>query len=603
VIALLAFSTQLLLLIRFSQSTEFLPDGSDMQFYSDWGRRIASGQLTDGKAFYGLPGYAYLLAAFYRVLGFDPFTIGLVQAVLFSLTAVLIYRVALLAFGDYTEALSSAARVDPRVIGWLAALGWIFFVPAQTFATILMPTSWAVCGHWACVAWLMRTRHTSWRHPWFALGLVIGLLAMLVATVLFLLPVALAAIWRSVSPEKPWSSRIPLVAAAAATCFVGVIAGTAPAWLHNRLIAREPVMLSAHGGINLWIGNNPTATGYPKMPPGIRATQQGSIKDSISLAEAAAGRQLTRAEVSAFWASKAKTYIASHFGDWLALLGRKLVNFWNAYEYDDVSTIGRLRENGVAWPGLRFGLVATLGLAGMIGAGWRGGGPRWIAAVVLLHMLALMPVFVTERYRLIAVPGLLLFAAWWMVAVWEQLASRRAFRAVALAGTAAAAAWFCSIPQADASLWSLDHYDAGLRALKSRDLQGAQTRLESALRYAPRSADIHFAIGNLWLERGDRTLAKSHYRRALELNPRHDGVLNNLGVLALEEKRWELAERFFAAALLTEPNDAKTHFLLATTRLEQGDRAGALKEAERAVELAPRQPEFTALLDRLASGK
>ena len=38
-----------------------------MHFYDDWAQRIVNGQLTDHLAFYGLPGYAYLLAALYQI--------------------------------------------------------------------------------------------------------------------------------------------------------------------------------------------------------------------------------------------------------------------------------------------------------------------------------------------------------------------------------------------------------------------------------------------------------------------------------------------------------------------------------------------------------
>ena len=600
VIALLAFLLQLFVAIRFSHSAEFLPDGSDMQFYSDWAKRIAGGLWSDGRAFYGLPGYAYLLALFYSLLGFDPFTVAVFQAVVFAAVAVMIYQLALLSFGGSDHSPTDKhASAEAKWIGWLAALTWIFYVPAQTFATILMPSIWGVAGYWGCLLWILRVRKPGRVVQWFVIGVAIGLLATAVATVFILLPILVAAIWRLAPATSGETARFPRFAIAVVGAAAGIALGTAPAWLHNRLIAHEPVFLSAHGGINFWIGNNPTANGYPKMPPGIRSSQEGSMYDSIALAESTAGRRLTRAEVSKFWSQKANSYIAGNFGDWINLLGRKLMNFWNAYEYDDVSTIGRLREEGVATPGFHYGLVAALGLSGMVCAGWRRGGPRWICAAVLLHLVALLPVFVTERYRLVAVPGLALFAGWLIVSAWRHLMERRFRPPLAFAGVALVAAWFCSIPQRDFSLWSLDHYDAGLRALKLGQLDKAEDRLKKALAYAPGSAEIHFALGNLWLERGNRNEAKRLYRSALNLNPKHDGVLNNLGVLALEEKRWDLAEQFFLGSLETEPRDPKTHFLLARARLERGDRTGALQAAQRAVQLAPRQPEFVALLQML----
>ena len=50
-----------------------------MGFYNNWALRILKGQWTDHQAFYGLPGYAFFLAAIYSVIGYTPFIVGLLQ--------------------------------------------------------------------------------------------------------------------------------------------------------------------------------------------------------------------------------------------------------------------------------------------------------------------------------------------------------------------------------------------------------------------------------------------------------------------------------------------------------------------------------------------
>ena len=602
---LLTFAVRLLALVRFSHSSHFLPEGDDMGFYNDWALRIAHGQWTDGRAFYGLPGYAYVLAAIYAVAGgFNPFAVGLIQAAFEGLIAVLLYKIALSGFGSADE------RTRPHVIGVAAALAWTFYLPAQTFSAILMPTVWLVLAFYGCVWWLMKTECTSWWKPWLGLGIAAGVIAMLVATILFLVPLMVAAIVLTVERGQPWRFRLPRVAAAIAVLVAGLYLGAAPAWLHNYFIAREPVMLSAHSGINFWIGNNPTATGYPKMPPGIHATQDGLLRDSITLAEEAAGRKLTRAEVSRYWSERANLYIREHRPEWLRLMAVKLGNFWNAYQYDDLSIIKLLRDEGILPPGLRFGIVAALGLAGFGPVVWKFPRARWVAAAVLLHMCALLPVFVTERYRLAAVPGLMLLGAGGLWMLWENLTQSRWLAVVGYCAGAFGAAWFVSIPRGDIGLWSLDHYKAGIRATEAGDLDRAQRNLETAYAYVPTNADIDFALGNLWLARSERaaddrekiahrTHAKLFYRLALGLDPKHAGTLNNLGVVALEEKRWDVAEKFLTAAAVAEPEVAKTHYLLARVRYEKGDRAGASAAIGKALELRAGQREFLELREKL----
>ena len=357
-------------------------------------------------------------------------------------------------------------------------------------------------------------------------------------------------------------------------------------------------MLSAHSGINFWIGNNPYATGYPRMPPGIRATQEGLLSDSVTLAEQAAGRSLTRAEVSKYWSEKANAYIRENRPAWLRLMAVKFGNFWNAYQYDDLSLIKLLRDNGILPPGLRFGIVAALGLAGFFPVAWRFPRGRWVAAAVLLHMCALLPVFVTERYRLAAVPGLMLLGAGGLWMLLENLVRSRWLPAGAYMGVALAAAWFVSIPRTDISLWSLDYYKAGICATEAGDLDHAQRSLETAFAYVQDNADVNFALGNLWLARSDPARAKVYYRRALTLQPQHSGTLNNLGVLALDEKRWDLAEKFLSASIAGDPA-AKTHYLLARARFEKGDIAGARTALDTALGMRPKQREFLELRDRI----
>lgn len=615
-IFLFAFGTQLLILVRFSESVHFLPDSDDMKFYNDWALRIAHGQWTDHQAFYGLPGYAYCLAAIYAVVGKSGLFltvafVGILQALMSAGIAAVIYRLATAAFaapeGERADRFSAAR---PHAIGITAALAWVAFTPAQAFSAILMPTVWLVLAYYTCVFFALRTQTSSWWKPWLVLGLFCGVIAMLVATILFAVPLLILAIVLSVERGQPARVRLPKIALAIITLVAATFVGASPARIHNRFIAGEDVWLSAHSGINFWIGNNPTATGYPKMPPGIRATQEGLLKDSITLAEEAAGRKLKRSEVSKFWSERANAYIRANRFAWLRLMGVKFENFWNAYQYDDLSIIKLLRDDGILPPGLTFGFVAALGLAGLIPSAVRFPRSRWIAAAVLLHMVAVLTVFVTERYRMAAVPGLLILGAAGLWQLWVALLHSAWLPASGYVAVAASAAWFVSTSRHDISLWSLDHYKAGIRATEAGDLNRAQRNLETAFAYVQNNADINFALGNLWLAKSDqskderektsfRTRAKLFYRRALEITPQHAGTLNNLGVLALEEKRFELAEKFFAGSLVTEPEAAKTHYLLARARFEAGKLPEARAALAEALRLRPTQKEFLELRDKL----
>ncbi|MBA3352695.1 MAG: hypothetical protein H0U23_09770, partial [Blastocatellia bacterium] len=326
---LAVLALRLVALGRLTGSEFLLPTAGDMHFYNDWALRILRGAWSEPTAFYGLPLYAYLLAAIYKVCGYSPFIPGLLQAGCDAGTAVLLYKLGNLIFAARDADRTALWR--GRIIGLAAGIGWALFLPAAAFSAILMPTAWLIFVFWFVVWEIVRRNTAPGYLAWLGLGLLIGFTAMGVATILFLLPLLLLACftkWNRTRPN-PLHARL----AAAALLLLGAGLGTSPAWIHNYVFARDPVLLSAHGGVNLWIGNNPFATGYPRFPPGLHAGQEAMLQDSISVAEKAAGHPLKHSEVSRYWSNKAREWIRENPLAWARLLGTKVMNFWNAFQY------------------------------------------------------------------------------------------------------------------------------------------------------------------------------------------------------------------------------------------------------------------------------
>ena len=578
---------RLLVLIRLAASPLLLPSGSDMQFYDDWAKQILHGQWTDHQAFYGLPLYPFSIALLYRLFGYSPFIPGFFQACLDSGTALLVYKITVRVMTRPPNRPRTAATVT----GIITAAAWALFLPAQAYSAILMPTAGAVFVYWF-LAWLIvGTEAAPSPRRCFISGLLMGFSAMGVATILFVIPLFLAAIFL----RRTKTARF---ATGAALLFAGVLAGTAPCWLHNSVVARDPVFLSAHGGINFWLGNNPGATGYPHFA-GLHAGQGQMLRDSIEQAETTVGHTLKRSEVSRYWSNKARAYIFTNPGRWLKLLARKIANFWNAFEYDDLGVIANLRAHGVLLPGVRFGLVAALGLAGAV-VSWRFfTSSRWLVAAVLLQLLAILPVFVTERYRLPAVPGLLILAALGLQRLWQDVVGRKYMAVAFQLAIVTASAIFVTLPRHDRSLWALEDYNAGRLALEANDLTSANSHLQRARALVPDNPEIILALGNLRLAQANRAEAVVLYEAALRLDPRHKSALNNLGVIALEDQRFIEAKEFFLRALELEPQNAKTHFLLAKTELGLGNIAGARAALAPALEREPDRPEYRELQEQI----
>jgi Tetratricopeptide repeat len=581
---------RVVVLARLTLSPFLLPTRGDMHFYDDWARRIVSGQFTDHLAFYGLPGYAYLLAALYKLAGYGPFVPALLQALLDAGTAVLIYKISVAIF-------SGTGMRCAQIAGLVAAGGWAFFVPAQTYAAILMPTAWLVFIFWF-ILWRIACRKNG-PAKWEALilGLLVGLTATAIATILFLIPLLISAIVLKPATSTHFQLRTRI--SALVLLFLGTAVGTSPCWAHNCLIARDRVFLSAHSGINFWIGNNPSANGYPRFPPGLRAGQAAMLQDSIDAAESAAGHPLKRGEVSHYWSAKARAYIERHPAAWLRLLGVKLRTFWSAFQYDDLSTITILREQKVTFPGIYFGLVATLALPMMLLLWNTAPLSRWLTAAIVLHLLALLPVFTTERYRLPIVPGLLVFAAFGLITFFNNLVAGKFNSVISYGALLAVSTLFVSWPQGDPSLWALDAYNSGWQALESGDHALAERKLQLAHAYVPTNPETNFALGNLRLAEGNSAAASAFYLATLQLDNHHRGALNNLGVMALDGGKFDAAENWLRHAEDVDPGNAKIHFLLAKTLLAKDEHELAREEIEIAIRLRPNQIEFQQLKQKI----
>ena len=589
-IFLLAFGLRLGALVRLTHSSLLIPSRGDMHFYNDWARQILHGQFSQPLAFYGLPGYAYLLAGLYKIFGENPFIPGLLQAALDAGTAVLIFCIGI----TILKTITSTSNTEARLVAALSAIGWIFFVPAQAYSVVLMPTAWFVFVFWFVVWRLARTEVGPTLGECFLLSLLVGFTATAVATVLAVVPLMLAGlVWKTGNRgSRTLVTRLALL-------IVGLAIGTAPCWIHNYFVAHDPVPLSAHSGINFWIGNNPQANGYPRFPPGLRAGQAAMLQDSIDQAEISAGRPLKHAEVSRYWSDKARTFIATQLGTWLQLLGVKLRNFWSAFQYDDLSIITILREQGVIFPGLYFGVIAAFAIPGIF-LSWKVAAvSRWILAAIALSMIALLAVFITERYRLVVVPGLLIFAALGLLIFWEKIVSGKMRSSALYLAILLLSTIFVAWPQRDPSLWALDAYNAGWQALETNNFVLAEKKLAIAHAYVPENSETLFAIGNLRLAENNPNIASAFYHAVLKLDPRHKGAFNNLGIIALDTADYETAENWFRHAENIDPRNAKTHFLLAKTLLAKNDPDAARGEIDAAIALRSDQPEFIDLKSKI----
>jgi hypothetical protein len=110
----------------------------------------------------------------------------------------------------------------------------------------------------------------------------------------------------------------------------GLILGMAPAAVRNLVVAHQWSFVSSHGGLNFYIGNRETATGFYLPVPGITPAIVGQEQDARRVAENALGHPVTDAEASDYFFGLSRTWMVNHPGDALALFVKKFYYTFNA---------------------------------------------------------------------------------------------------------------------------------------------------------------------------------------------------------------------------------------------------------------------------------
>jgi 4-amino-4-deoxy-L-arabinose transferase-like glycosyltransferase len=586
--------------------------GLDTTAYVDLAQRVVGGDLALGPGLYFVsPLYIYFLAAALAV--FDSFTaVRVIQILLGTASVACIVLTARVWFGTRAA----------FVAGILATLTGLF-----TFyeVLILQASLDAFLTSAALLALAQGTRDAppAWGRPvWCAIaGAVFGLQTLNRPNVLIAAVVVGAALL---------ALRHPRLAAALAA---GMLVGMSPVAVRNLAVAGEFSLVSSHGGLNFYIGNNAQATGFYNPVPGITPSIVGQEKDAKALAERRVGRSMIDSEVSSYFVREGVKWIRDHPGDAVALFLYKLrftfhaqhVALPHSYPFyaQESGTLLRLLVVG-PW------LLVPLGLVGLTFAAPRSRGYLAWVAFVPGYAVAVAIFFVAERYRLPLLVPLCAgagAAATWLV---EQAASRfRSRTGVAAIATLIALAVVVNWPTAlhdgrweeglrlaerlviekrfdEAESWTrwaeareqrrgATRQAVGLQLLQVGEAERAADHLEKALAAGPRDGDaVRVALGQALVQAGRAAVraqkpdaAEPFFRRAAEMQPESAAVRQQHGLNLMVLRRYEEAVGELAAATRLDPRDADTLSRLAFCELKLGRVDDARVHAAAALHLNP----------------
>lgn len=577
VLLIMAFMIRMGYILEIRDEPHTYAPAVDAGFHDLWAKRVAAGDPGD-RPFFRAPLYPWLLGITYKAFGDSPFPPRILQALMSTLTVWLLWCIGRRLFGS--------------TAGWISAITFTVFGLAIFFAGELLITTFIVFLD-TVILWLVIKNYRTGRWwQWGIIGLVIGLSAIARPSILIFLPVLLIAIWAA---GKQVSARIKVVNTV--SVFLGLVIPIMPVTLTNRIGGGEWVLIATQGGINFYIGNNPEATGAHSILPEFGETWE--LSDAWNLAMQETGQSLTSTQLSNFYYKKALRWILHHPLDWLKLTARKTHLFIQQFEISNNRNIYFFSNRSIILKFLMligFGVVAPIGILGMIFNYRHSGESRIIIWFIISYSMGVILFFITSRFRMPVVPGLIVLGSVVPIQIYRWLRDKK-YRMVISASIGGvilyAVCWwnpygFTKKPDAQV------YFSLGNAYLKLQRYSEARDTYRTALLLDPTYEWVHLNIGVSHLRQGNIAGAAKEYRMELELYPESVTAMNNLGALAHGRGDYQEAIDWFRRALAIKPyyNDAKVN--LAETLFQQGyvlAQDGKFSDArllfEEAADLAP----------------
>ncbi len=508
----------------------------DSFIYHDWAQRIAAGDLLLGDKLFTLsPFYSYVLALVYLVTGPGMFAAILVQLLLGVAGVALMYAAGSALFNRLTGVLAA---------GLTAFYGYYLLVEGLLLSEAFLPVATAFFLFWTARA---MKQSKLWH---FALsGLLLGFLFSIrpqYFLVVILLPLfGLILAGRRSRPDLPDRKTMARRLACGA---LGAALMVAPLAIRNFAATGEPVLLTSAGGVNFYIGNGPDATGTWLVPHGFRMTQAGMFED---FARAAGGTEFEAAH-SAHWFKKGLEAIADDPLRWLRIMGRKAALFWNKFEVPvnfDISLFEK-HLSSTRFAFIPFFAVGALGLLGMVLAlqGRRAG---WLLVVLLGYFAGMILFFVSARYRVAALPCIILFAAFGTERVLAMVRTRKwgslATSGVVLLLALVLTLWNLAPPVAAASQANQYRYMA-YHFGRNGDIARAEKWAREAMRVEPNNPESWATLIMALFDSRRLVEAERAALQALKIAPEHPGLWMLYGTVLEGAGRKDAARKAFDKA-------------------------------------------------------
>jgi len=553
------------------------PQFVDSYFYHRWAIEIVSGNFWGSDVFFLRPLYPYLLAILYSIFGQHVLPVQLYQSLLATVSCFLLYDATRRIFNRRSAAFASFGFALTGILVFYT--GALLYVEVTVFLSLLFLWLILVAGD---RLWL-----------WIAAGVSFGLLVICRPEMLLVLPFLLIWLWRRSSVPRP-SSPVPrpglLALAATALAVVAVVP------IRNCTVARDPVLFTAHSGINFYYGNNPAADGTWQPTAELQRGPGFSHEQLKRVSRTIEGREVRWSVASAYWLGKGLHFITTQPLAWFKLFGRKFLLFFSNFEVpnDYYPETARAASLPLRLAFVNYGLALALALVGMVMAWPKRGQALPAYAFVAAYLVSALLFYVLSRLRAPVLPFLLMFAGFGLSELVDSFKQRRAARAatgIAIAVAVYAASVLIPVRRQNysAQAWTQE----GNIYLDEHKVAPAIEAFRRALAVQPTAYAARYSLVLALAGSGKAEAAEAEFE---QLAKAAASSSEGRALIRLASARLAIARRDFAQAvalyrssLAENPDDAETSYMLGLVYISMDSLVPAREQLARAVALDPGQ--------------
>jgi len=533
-----SFSIRFVYLNQIQHIPTFNHPVMDEKYHVDLAEKINAGIDSPDEPFYRAPLYPHFLAILFKITDNSLYASRLIQNILGSFLAVLIYLLALKLF-------------NRKIAFWSAVIA-VFYPTFLYFDSTLLITSLMILLSALLIWQLYRCQEGSYRQ-FFYTGILLGLAGLARPNILLLGPALIIWIWLIIKPRIGWKKAIINYIIIGLTAFIVIL----PITIRNYAVSHEFVLIAWQGGYNFFIGNNHQASGWSATVPGINKSWEGGYTQAIAFTEQTEGKKLKYSEVSDFWYHQTWQEIRNYPATFIKLLFKKIRLLFNGYEIPNNQNIYLARQFAPLIKPLLFnkliyfpfGLLAPLALMGLVLSlkQWR----KYLLVYLFLisYAISFLLFFVCARYRQPMIPFFILFGVYAVYRFIDFLKRKKIKNVILFL--------FIFLLLAVES----NHNILGIKPKRVK-------------------AEDYLMIGNAYLKENNLAAAYMEYKKSVIADSTFARGYNNLGLIDTRRQKYATAAKYFQKAIQFNPEVVESYINYATTFILKRDYKTALKILE-----------------------